>query len=284
MPYLILSILFSTAILIAFRYFSRWKIDNLQAIVVNYLVAGSIGLLSYEGEVSLYDLAGKPWIGLTIILGMMFIATFFLFALSSQRAGVALTAVASRMSVIIPVTGGFLLFNEDLTFFKIIGLLIALPAIYLTFLNDSKQKFQLSTIWLPVAIFLGTGGNDLIMKYTDYHYIDKDLHLVLSVIFFMSLMIGSVILAIQFIKGVQQPAVKNLAAGILLGVFNFASTYFLFRSMDYFDSSVMFPVINSGIVMLAALADFTLFGIRLSLLNRLGIALAIVAIMFISMG
>jgi len=83
----------------------------------------------------------------------------------------------------------------------------------------------------------------------------------------------------------KQPLdIKSLAAGLLLGLVNFASTYFMFRSMDFFDSSVMFPLINIGVVTTAAFAEFFLFGERPSLLNQLGILLAVIAIVMIALG
>ena len=65
---------------------------------------------------------------------------------------------------------------------------------------------------------------------------------------------------------------------------NFYSTYFMFRSMEYFDSSVMFPVLNIGVVSLAAFSDAFLFNEKFSTANRIGIGLALLAIVFISIG
>ena len=284
MVYLILAILFSTSILILFRYFKKWEVDNLQAIVANYLLAAIVGYTAYEGPASFGDITSKSWLPISILLGFLFIGVFFLFALSSQKAGVAVTAVASRMSVIIPVIGGFILFGESATFLKILGIAVALPAFYLTFKKGPDQKLNSLTILLPLFIFLGAGSNDLLMKFTDFNFLKNDLFLLLAVIFFISMIIGSTILVIRIIKQTVKPNIKSMLAGLLLGMVNFASTYFMFRSMDFFDSSVMFPLINIGVVTLAAFAEYTLFGEKLSLINQSGILLAIIAIILISLG
>lgn len=284
MAFLIASILFSASILVLFRYFKQWGIDNLQAIIVNYVVAAAIGFASHEGASSLGIIVEKPWFPVSIILGILFIGVFFLFALSSQVAGVAITAVASRMSVVIPVTAAFLLFDETATLTKIFGIALALPAFYLTFKKKRNEKVAFLTLLLPLAIFIGTGSNDLLMKYTEYHYLQDDLFQLLAVVFTLSLVIGVIILLVRVVLGKTVLQTKNIAAGLALGMVNFYSTYFMFRSMEYFDSSVMFPVLNIGVVSLAAFSDAFLFNEKFSTANRIGIGLALLAIVFISIG
>ena len=284
MAFLIASILFSASILVLFRYFKQWGIDNLQAIIVNYVVAAAIGFASHEGASSLDIIVEKPWFPVSIILGILFIGVFFLFALSSQVAGVAITAVASRMSVVIPVTAAFLLFDETATLTKIFGIALALPAFYLTFKKKRNEKVAFPTLLLPLAIFIGTGSNDLLMKYTEYHYLQDDLFQLLAVVFTLSMVIGVIILLVRVVLGKTVLQTKNIAAGLALGMVNFYSTYFMFRSMEYFDSSVMFPVLNIGVVSLAAFSDAFLFNEKFSTANRIGIGLALLAIVFISIG
>lgn len=284
MAFLIASILFSASILVLFRYFKQWGIDNLQAIIVNYVVAAAIGFASHEGASSLDIIVEKPWFPVSIILGILFIGVFFLFALSSQVAGVAITAVASRMSVVIPVTAAFLLFDETATLTKIFGIALALPAFYLTFKKKRNEKVAFLTLLLPLAIFIGTGSNDLLMKYTEYHYLQDDLFQLLAVVFTLSMVIGVIILLVRVVLGKTVLQTKNIAAGLALGMVNFYSTYFMFRSMEYFDSSVMFPVLNIGVVSLAAFSDALLFNEKFSTANRIGIGLALLALVFISIG
>jgi len=47
MLYLLLSVLFSSAIFIVFKLFDTYKINTLQAIVFNYFTAFTIGILSH---------------------------------------------------------------------------------------------------------------------------------------------------------------------------------------------------------------------------------------------
>jgi drug/metabolite transporter (DMT)-like permease len=54
--------------------------------------------------------------------------------------------------------------------------------------------------------------------------------------------------------------------------------------MEYFDSSLMFPVRNTGIVVLSALAGYFVFNEKLNRTNWTGILLAVVAILLVAAG
>jgi len=284
MIYLISTTLLSTSIFVIFRLFKKYNIDNLQAITVNYLTASLIGYFSYGKDLSISSVISASWFPFVLIIGLLFIGVFFLFALSSQKAGVAITAVSSKMSVVIPAAGGFLLFGDVASPLKILGILAALLAFYLTFRKKGKMLLTYTAFFLPVLLFLGTGTNDLLMKYADNHFVEGDLILLLSVIFSVAFIVGATLLLYKTIVGKIKPDIKSLLSGLVLGLVNFGSTFFLFKSMEYFDSSLMFPIRNTGVVTMSALIGFVFFREELRASNWIGIGLAILAIILIAIG
>ena len=286
MLYLIATTLFSASILIVFKLFKHYNINNLQAIVGNYIVAAGIGFLIYEPKFSATDIFHATWFPLSILIGGAFIGVFFLFALSSQRAGIAITAVSSKMSVVIPTAAGFLLFNDLLSPLKIIGIVLALIALYLALYKKqiAHTKFDFRLILLPLFIFVGTGANDLLMKIADFYFVENDVLLLLSTIFSIALIIGTIVLIYNYITLKTTLKLKNFLAGGLLGLINFGSTYYLFRSMEIFDNSLLFPIRNTGVVVLSAIIALLLFKEKIAKVNWIGIALAVVAIIMISTG
>jgi drug/metabolite transporter (DMT)-like permease len=284
MVYLLATTLLGFAIFVVFRLFRKFGIDNLHAITANYAVATVISYLAYDHRVTAGMILDASWFPFVLLIGALFIGVFFLFAHSAQKAGVAVTAVSSKMSVAIPAAAGFIFFSEDFSMIKIVGIVAALLAFYLTFKNKDKLVTDWKTLYLPFFLFLGTGLNDLLMKTADYHYIEDDLLLLLSVIFFVALIIGGLLLSFKLLGNINKLDPKSLVAGMLLGLVNFGSTYFLFKSMEYFDSSLMFPVRNTGIVVLSALAGYFVFNEKLNRTNWTGILLAVVAILLVAAG
>lgn len=281
MFYLIFSILSSTLIIVTFKLLARYKVSILQAITVNYLVASVFGFISEPESISFLEIPNKPWFYMALLVGITLILGFNLFALSAAKAGVVITAIASRMSVLIPVLAGFTLFSEPIGPIKVAGILLALFAFYLTFLKKDKVRIDMKVILIPFLMFFVMGTNDSLMKFAEYHFIGEDFTLFLSTAFLVSLILGSVIL---IVKSKQEKfALKNMLIGIILGLLNWYSTYYFLLSLDLFDVSIVVPVINVGIVAISSIIGYFLFKEKLSRVNWIGIFIAMVAILLMAL-
>jgi uncharacterized membrane protein len=282
MIYLILSIISSTGIFVLFKLFERYKIENLQAIIVNYVVAAGFGFLIYEGEYSVSTITHSGWFTNSIIVGVAFIIAFNFFALSTQKVGVSITAVASKMSVVIPVLFGVFLFQDAMNFLKVSGILIALLAFYLTFKKNVQLRVHKRFLVLPVIIFISNGTVDTLLKFTEHHHITDDLILFLSMVFLVALIVGlAVFVGSSFIAKTSFKT-KHLVGGLFLGILNFSSTYYFLKALGTFQVSVVIPILNVGIVSLSALTALFFFKEKLTLINWIGVSLAIAAIVMIT--
>lgn len=284
MGYLVIAILLSTLIIVTFRIFNRFNISIVQAITVNYLVACIFGFMSESGSFNPEILAQKSWLLFAVLMGLSLIAGFNLFALSAQKAGVAVTAISSRMSVAIPVTLGLLFFNDSSGIIKITGILTGLVAFYLTSKKDKTIRVNTSYIFLPVLLFLAIGINDSLMKVAEYFYLTNDFVPFLATSFGFALIFGLIVFAWKHRREKQSITFKNILAGVILGLFNWYSTLFVLKGLDIYEVSFFMPVYNIGVVTLASLTGFTLFREKLTVTNRIGILLAVVAIVLIALG
>jgi drug/metabolite transporter (DMT)-like permease len=283
MIFLFTAVLFSSCIIFTFRLFSLYKVNNLQAIVINYLVAAPLSFVSFKESFEFNELFQREWFFMAIIIGFFFIAVFFVFARSAQLAGVAITSVSSKMSVVIPVGIGILFYGDMVNILKVLGILFSMISFYLIFKRDNFSSTDKRYILLPVLLFLGNGANDSLMKHSQKFYVGDEFMLFLGVIFSTSFLIGLVLTA--FYRPVFQKEIllKNIIFGILLGFFNYASTYFFIRGLSVLESSVFFPVFNVSIVSMGALIGFLIFREQLSGINRIGIFLAIISILMVAM-
>ena len=91
--------------------------------MINYIFASSAGFLLNSDPITFNQIVNAPWFFLTLIIGTIFVLTFYLTAISMQRAGVSVTIVAARMSVIIPMVFSMLAYNEHINIYKILGTL-----------------------------------------------------------------------------------------------------------------------------------------------------------------
>ena len=213
---------------------------------------------------------------------MIFISTFLLFALSSQKAGVAITAVFSKMSVIIPVIVGIFLYSESLNLLKVLGIISTFAAFILVFYKKEKKKVKFSIIIFPILIFFSNGIIDSTLKYIEFNLIDNDYTQFLTSVFISAFILCSLVLAFKYLKSKKSFSLATIIGGILLGILNYATTYFMLLAMSRFESNVLFPIQNVGIVMVSALFGLFLFREKLSTMNWIGILLSILAIMLIT--
>jgi uncharacterized membrane protein len=91
---------------------------------------------------------------------------------------------------------------------------------------------------------------------------------------------------VQMISGKMQFSYKALLAGIIIGIPNYFSIWFLGKVIAAYkdNSSAIIPINNMGIVLFSAVAAWVLFKEKLSFINWMGIGLAIAAIGLIAYG
>lgn len=273
--YLLASIISSTIILWLFRIFAQYKIDLLQAVVANYMVASSLGwILFRDGSAD----AG-PWIYPALFLGFLFIFLFLLMGRSTQLFGMGLTSVVVKMSVAIPILAGIILYKDELGWLKMMGIFIALLGIYL--ITPAGQRDHRGSAWMLLALFLGSGLLDTFLKWSEHHYVsDGNEPQFSSTIFGFAALFGFIYFLTRREKNFEW---RSWLWGWLLGVPNFFSIYFLVRLLAWegMESSWIFPVNNMGIVILSTLMGILIYKESMTLRMRIGFLLSLISILFL---
>ena len=284
MLYLILAIVFSTGVFVAMRLFERFKLNNHQALMWNYVFAAGTGFLMCKQLDTPAQLIDESWFGLSILTGFWFIFTYLLMTASTQRSGVTVTSLSSKLSVVLPSLAGVVLFGEKLNFVATMGIVLALVALVLVVggKNTTNKDFKINWL-LPVLIFFGTGTGDILMKLTEQQNTSDDMSFMIAFIYFIAMLFGILIVAHDLIRGKSKWMWKNAIGGIGLGVINFFSTFCVYHAMRCFDNVVLFPIYNIGVVSLTALTGWLLFKEKLTWKNYLGLAIAIIAVILITL-
>ncbi|MHA6280152.1 EamA family transporter [Salinimicrobium sp. CAU 1759] len=286
MIYLLLSVLSSSVIFVIFKLFERFRINTLQAIIFNYFFAFSAGMLVDQQKLDPVKVVSESWFLGTFILGFMFIAVFYLAAITTQKSGLSVVSVATKMSVAIPVFFGIILYNESTGWIKITGIILALFAVYLTSIKKKEGiKIRKRNLIFPLLVFFGSGIIDTTLKFLETSYVaEADVALFSSTIFAIAGIIGVCILIFQKMRGSLSLSFRNVIAGVALGIPNFGSIYFLVMALrtEGLESSTVFPLNNVAIVMISTFLGILLFRERMLAKNWIGILLAIASIILIA--
>ena len=282
-----LTIVTFSLMLIIFKYFEIFKVNNLQAIIVNYITAGVLALVA-DGSVltnnfSITNLFQPTFIYYALIIGILFIITFNLIAFGTQKIGIAITTVSNKMSMIIPVLIGLFVFKEDKNFLKLIGIVLAILAIFFSCSKNGKLSFDKKYLPVIILVFIGQGIADSTLKWAQEFAINaSNNNVFFATTFFTAAFSGTLFMMIQQRK--ITVTLRSLLWGVILGIPNYFTLYFFVEALSarVFESSQVFPIVNMGVIVLTAVMGIILFREHLSKSNWMGILLALIAISLIT--
>lgn len=279
----------SASLIIIFKYLDKFDLDTFPVIVTNYFVCVLVGVMVQGHLPDVVTIASKPWFPLSLVMGVLFILGFNIIGTSTRKAGVTVTAIANKMSLVVPISVAFVLYGDEVNVIKILGILLALASIALTTYtrSEDRQQGQTNTILyaLPLGVFLISGVVDSLVNYVQHNYLKGISYSEFFIFLFMTAgTSGLVVLIYALIQKKVRYTGKTLLAGIALGVPNYGSLHFMMRALEHsgMESSVVFPILNIAVVTTAALAALILFKEKLTGNNIAGIAMSIVAILMLA--
>jgi len=267
------------------KSFAKFDINALQALVVNYLTAFLVGLLFLNNQKIDSQILQKNWIFGSIILGFIFIGTFYATTIASQRNGLSTASVASKMSIIIPILSGVLLFHEVLNSIKISGIILALIAVYFTSKKEKGEIQASGNLLYPAMVFVGAGTIDASLKYLQSHFVpENEVGIFSTLTFLCAFFVGILIISFQVIVNKTKIYGRNILGGIVLGIPNFFSLYYLIKMLEAkaFQSATLFTIHNIAIVILTSIVGVLFFNEKLNKRNIFGILLALLAIFLVT--
>lgn len=278
---LILAILFSSCIFVIFKLFKRFEIDTFQAIVFNYFTAAICGFGLYSSEWNSNNLINTQWIPFAITSGILFISLFVIMGLSAQKNGVAITSVATKMSMASGILGMIFLYHESVGFLKISGIILAfIGVIAVSWMKSDKNDGQ-SSWWMLLVLFFGSGLLDIILNYAQKNVLGTLTTSLFSAIgLAIAGIFGLIIFIFQSIQGKTKFELKNLIAGIVLGIPNYFSIYMLissYQTTGWRDSTVL-SIINVSVVLTSTLLGLLLFNEKINRLKLIGLICSLLAI------
>lgn len=290
MEYLILSILSSTLIGFIMTGFEKFNVNPFQAVVVNYFTC-VLTAWAFVGELPIEsNFYQEDWFPYAAGLSVIFISTFTVMAYTFQKFGITITTIMSKMSMVISVIFAIIVYNELVNTSKILGIIIAIAAIILTNLPHTESVFKQKKIkkffWIfPVFVLVFQAVIEIVLQYVETQILGKSGDpAFVSTIFLSAGVIGLVFWIIGMLSGRIKTNWQSIVGGIVLGIPNYFSIYFLLKALGMgWEGSVVFPINNVAIIALSAIiGGLIVFKEKYSKLNILGIVLSMVSIILIA--
>jgi drug/metabolite transporter (DMT)-like permease len=281
---LIISILCSSVIFVIFKLFPKYGINTFHAIVFNYFTAFTCGILLFGKDWNPKAIETGNWPYFAVLSAILFISLFIVMGISSQRNGVALTSIAGKMSMGLSMLFMIGLYSEPLSFLKIIGILLAFLGVFLVSFAKSTDEKSSNSSWLLVLLFVGSAILDVVLNYVqkyEFEHIPASLFSAFG--FGLAGIIGLSILIVQIARKKATFELKNIFAGIVLGIPNYFSIYLLilsYKSTGWTDSTVL-AIMNVSTVLISAVIGFIAFRENVTFQKIIGLLAAVSAIILL---
>lgn len=276
-----------TWIFILFKLFPKHKIDTFQAVTFNYLAAFTCGTFLYRNQIKSNLFEHTEWILWASICGFLFISLFYLMGKSSQNNGVSLTTVIVKMSMAFSMVLMILFYHETINIYKISAFILALFGIFFLSKEKNNSRKNNKDKILLIILFIGCGALDFVLNYVQnfkLQYISSPLFSAFGLGF--AGIIGCILLTIKSIQKQEKITFKNILAGVLLGIPNYFSIYYLIHSYEVLElpDSTVLALLNVLSVLASLIAGYFLFKEKITLLKAIGILSCLISIYLFTKG
>jgi len=196
------------------------------------------------------------------------------------------TDVAQRLSLFIPVIASFLLFGEKADLINLTGVVIGFAAVIccVPWQKQVAGRNITTDSWVYLLIvFIGMGIIDVLFKqvalFTLVSYSTS-----LFIVFILAFSASLIGLIYQVATKKMRFSWPHILIGWVLGMANFGNILFFIKAHKALSQhpSTVFSSVNTGVIFLGTITGIFVFKEKLSGVNKLGIVLALVAIVIIS--
>lgn len=278
MIYLLLAILSSAAIPIMFKYAHNKQLNEAVVITLNYLtisVVMGFYLLFRGGFGDWSDSMKVRAAVFGLVSGLFFYIGFYLYQRSVRACGATLAGAFGKIGILIPATLSLILWKETPTPIQWVGIAIAVIAIVAAVLDFESLKIE-AVHGILLVFFLVGGLGDFSTKVFEV-YNNTDYTEVFLFANFFSALLWSLPGALKA-KAFDG---ANLLAGIMIGVPNLLTSYFLVFAMTEVSAVIVFPMFSGGTVVVVSIISALLFREKLQKKEYFSIALIVVALLLI---
>ncbi len=202
--------------------------------------------------------------------------------LAINEGSLSLTSLATSYSLLIPTLWGLIFYDDTATHWFFIGL--GLLLISLVLINAKGGEIKITLKW-GIFVLLAFLGNGICSTVQSGYAKDHDsgtselMIIALSVVFIIMLCASFITERSDILASVR----KNWHLMVLCGAANGAVNLFVILLSPEMNTSLMFPLISAGGIVLTSLVSIFIYKEKLSLLQYIGMVLGIGAIVFMNL-
>lgn len=252
----------------------------LNVLSVNYLTAACIGFFISDYETPLFNEESFPVIIIALLLGIIFIINLYVYSSSIDKIGMGISITAMRISLVIPIFVSLIIYNEHISNLGSMGIALVLFSLYLLIPRiKSKESLGVSTALYPILIFLFSGFIDVMLKVFEREYNHILSEYTFLGFIFLSAFISGIIILVRKQELSFKP--KEILYGIIIGVANLYSSFFLLLALKEMSGSMVFSLTNISTVLIGTIIGVLVWKDQLTLKQKMGLIGASLSILLL---
>ena len=286
---LILAIAASSLLAIILRYTETKKTSTYGVCLFNYLTCCVSGYF-FTGGGNPFAVT-LPVLGISVLTGAALLISLVLYKINISTNGTVLSAVFSKLGILIPTLLSFTVFGEKASSLQFVGIALALGAILIINLgkekeekqsSDTSKKTKLSFLthgaFALVFLMIIGGLCDSMSKIYEYscprEYDNQYL--------FLGFFFAAVLTVVMLIIKKEKIRFFDILFGVLVGIPNYFVSRFLLKALISIPAFIVYPSYSVGTVVLITVTSLALFKEKLRKNQVVGIVLILAALVLLN--
>ena len=299
MIYLFGHIVFASAFTLALKWVQMRRREDIVSVgAINYITAA---LLIFPRCYSVVNASSvnSAAVATGATMGACYFTAYFFVIYLIKWVGAASSTVVGSLSILFPISVAAMLWKENPNSYQWIGIALALTSLTLIGRNKSSAGN------LPADAPNGTASNDLNsvlptqatrmtlillgffviagfsrLAQRSFGHLSTEVHRP-TFLFTAFAVAGTASLLLLFVRR-RWPSRGEWCIGVALGTANILHTHFLMRSLDHHPGYLVFPIASAGGLIFTTLVATLLMGEHTSRKTRLGIGMAVLALVLLN--
>ena len=287
MLYLLLAALSSAALTLVLKWFRDPKGSRYGILLGNYLTCMLIAFIQMPDKGRFYQASPSTFL-LGGIGGFLFVAGLVTMQSSVRQNGATLTSAFSKLGMLIPLLMSFLFFGDVPTWLQAVGLLFAVGAIIVLNLpgkaeHAKEEPGSRMILWLLLVTLLASGLSEGMSKVFERLGNQTENTRYFFFLFLTAAVLTAVLAIADKIRHGKGIRLKEMAAGILAGIPNYFSAWFLLKALIQLPAMLVYPVFSVGSILLVTGFGALIFKERLEKRQWLGLGLILIALVLLNL-
>lgn len=281
---LILAIVCSASMTLVLKLFRTQSGNRFGILLGNYLTCVVIALFSLPHTSMLWK-----WSTSTVLLGIIgggfFVAALVAMQTSVRVNGATLTAAFAKLGLVVSLIVSVVWFGERPGAMQLIGIVLVLSAIIVMHVGPKKDAEQAkkTSLWLLLLTLLTGGCGDGMAKVFDQLGNAGENVLYIFWVFFTSCVLTALLALWERRRSGKRIVLKEFAAGVLVGIPNYYSSYLLLVALSRLPALLVFPVFSTGTILLVFFFSVLFFRERPTKRQLAGILLILASLVLLNL-